>query len=222
MVDDRLLSARGWARHVNVCGHFWLAWMLPASAARIGLHVSTDSRPVPDPAAGSQRARHHVLRALALLAVLPLPVAALALCFVAPPQPPAGGDAQQMWTSQVLLALVALVVSTVGGLLIWRTAMSLATEDVASPTAPLDQALAARLEDNAPLKNSFTRMLATIEQQTEEISHFAQRLDSAYQDLESAHIRLQEVTFTDEVTRLYNRRFFSIRLEEELARHRRF
>ena len=33
---------------------------------------------------------------------------------------------------------------------------------------------------------------------------------------------LKDLAFKDEVTGLYNRRFFSIRLEEEVSRHRRF
>jgi diguanylate cyclase (GGDEF)-like protein len=45
---------------------------------------------------------------------------------------------------------------------------------------------------------------------------------AAYRDLESANAQLSEASFKDEVTHLYNRRFFAIRLEEEIARHRRF
>src|SRR5262244_3407344 len=65
-------------------------------------------------------------------------------------------------------------------------------------------------------------MLSTIETQTGEINQFATRLDAAYRQLEATNARLKEVSFKDEVTRLYNRRFFSIRLEEEVARYRRF
>jgi len=152
-----------------------------------------------------------------------LPIAAFTLGIYTDTHGVAASEAQHFMSSQVVLVVGALVVSAVGGFLIWTTAMSLAAgADAAARADALDDAVAARLEDSAPLKNSFTRMLATIEQQTEEINHFARRLDSAYQELESAHSRLQEVTFTDEVTRLYNRRFFSIRVEEELARHRRF
>ena len=45
---------------------------------------------------------------------------------------------------------------------------------------------------------------------------------AAYRDLESTNAQLSEVSFKDEVTHLYNRRFFAIRLEEEIARYRRF
>jgi diguanylate cyclase (GGDEF)-like protein len=185
--------------------------------------VKTDTRPTDAGAAAGERGRRCVLAALSLLAVLPLPVAAFTLGVYADPRAEAGSVAQHFVSSQALLVCGALVVSAVGGFLIWSAAMPLAhTADAGERPSHLDETLAARLEDSAPLKNSFTRMLATIERQTEEINQFAQRLDSAYQELESAHVRLQEVTFTDEVTRLYNRRFFSIRVEEELARHRRF
>jgi len=40
--------------------------------------------------------------------------------------------------------------------------------------------------------------------------------------MESANARLRELAFKDEVTGLYNRRFFSIRLEEEVSRYSPF
>src|SRR6266508_706767 len=45
---------------------------------------------------------------------------------------------------------------------------------------------------------------------------------AAYRDLESTNAQLSEVSFKDEVTHLYNRRFFAIRLEAAIARYRRF
>ena len=44
----------------------------------------------------------------------------------------------------------------------------------------------------------------------------------AYRQLETSSAELQELSFTDEVTGLYNRRFFSIRLAEEIGRYQRF
>jgi len=69
---------------------------------------------------------------------------------------------------------------------------------------------------------SFSRMLVTIEQQASDINEYARRLDTAYKDLESTSAQLKEFSFKDEVTGLYNRRFFSIRLEEEVSSYRRF
>ncbi len=72
------------------------------------------------------------------------------------------------------------------------------------------------------LMHSFSRMLVTIEQQASDVNEYARRLDTAYKELESTSAQLKEFSFKDEVTGLYNRRFFSIRLEEEVSRYRRF
>jgi diguanylate cyclase (GGDEF)-like protein len=69
---------------------------------------------------------------------------------------------------------------------------------------------------------SFSRMLTTIEDQATQINTFAAQLDSAYKDLEATNSRLKDLSFKDEVTNLYNRRFFFIRLEEEISRFRRY
>jgi diguanylate cyclase (GGDEF)-like protein len=69
---------------------------------------------------------------------------------------------------------------------------------------------------------SFTSMLGTVEQQAIDINTFAMRLDAAYRELEATNAKLKETSFKDEVTGLYNRRFFSLRLEEEISRFRRF
>jgi diguanylate cyclase (GGDEF)-like protein len=79
-----------------------------------------------------------------------------------------------------------------------------------------------RRDEVGTLMTSFNKMLATIEQQALEINTYATRLDAAYKELESTNARLKETSFKDEVTGLYNRRFFSLRLEEELSRYRRF
>ena len=56
------------------------------------------------------------------------------------------------------------------------------------------------------------------------ISHdeCARRVDGLCRELESSNTRLKEFSFKDDVTGLYNRRFFTIRLEEEASRFRRF
>lgn len=70
--------------------------------------------------------------------------------------------------------------------------------------------------------DAFSHALGGIEQQTEEINHYAAKLDSAYKEIETSSAQLKEFSFKDDVTGLYNRRFFSIRLEEEVSRYRRF
>jgi diguanylate cyclase (GGDEF)-like protein len=97
--------------------------------------------------------------------------------------------------------------------------------DVGSPPVPLerrDRGLTPPLDEVETLMDTFSRMLRTIEQQAQEINRYALRLDSAYEEIETSSAQLKEFSFKDEVTGLYNRRFFSIRLEEEVSRYRRF
>jgi diguanylate cyclase (GGDEF)-like protein len=115
------------------------------------------------------------------------------------------------------------VLAMVGGAwLIWdlgRTVRRVALLLAAQPTLI---GLGNKTDEVGTLMKSFTGMLATIEQQAIEINTFASRLDAAYKELEVTNSKLKETSFRDEVTGLYNRRFFSLRLEEEMSRFRRF
>ena len=92
-----------------------------------------------------------------------------------------------------------------------------------SPPSPQEElGLTPSLDEVGNLMDSFSRMLSTIERQAQEIDRYALRLDSAYKEIETSSAQLKEFSFKDEVTGLYNRRFFSIRLEEEVSRYRRF
>jgi len=93
--------------------------------------------------------------------------------------------------------------------------------DLLSPQ-PNATAPGARTDEVGALMKSFTGMLTTIEAQAVEINTFAARLDAAYKELEVTNAKLKETSFRDDVTGLYNRRFFSLRLEEEISRFRRF
>lgn len=129
-----------------------------------------------------------------------------------------GHDA--LW-GQTLLVFTGLLMSA-GGLVIWDLASIVRrTAETVAATSDVESAVAEKTDQIGVLMGSFSRMLSTIETQTGEINQFATRLDAAYRELEATNARLKEVSFKDEVTRLYNRRFFSIRLEEEVARYRR-
>jgi diguanylate cyclase (GGDEF)-like protein len=96
--------------------------------------------------------------------------------------------------------LFTIVGMLVGGFVVWSVGRSLGSQDM----------------------SNISKMFDTIEQQASEINSFANRLDAAYKELESTNVKLKETSFRDEVTGLYNRRFFTIRLDEEISRHRRF
>src|SRR5262249_4880578 len=108
-------------------------------------------------------------------------------------------------------------------LVIWDLASIVRrTAETVAATSGLESAVADKTDQIGVLMGSFSRMLSTIETQTSEISRFATRLDTAYRELEATNARPKEASFKDEVPGLYTRRFFSIRLEEEVARYRRF
>jgi len=79
-----------------------------------------------------------------------------------------------------------------------------------------------RTDEIGVLMESFSRMVDTIEQQAGEINQFSARLETAYKELEQTNDKLKKFSFEDEMTGLYNRRFFSVRMGEELSRYRRF
>jgi diguanylate cyclase (GGDEF)-like protein len=137
--------------------------------------------------------------------------------------------------AEILVGLVVLL-SLSGGLALARTfglagAGGLARAGAlagagprrgASESAAASAPAASPESEDVGMMGSFSRILGEIEEQGNEINDFAQRLESAYKELEFSNARLKEFSFKDEVTGLYNRRFFSIRLEEEVSRYRRF
>jgi diguanylate cyclase (GGDEF)-like protein len=167
-----------------------------------------------------RRLKRKVLLALALSAVLPLGVLAhVVYGYVLPNLDP--GKSVQAFGVQLLLAFT-LMAMLLGAYVIYDLGRMVAR--VAEMMGRKDRlaSLGARGDEVATLMDSFSKLLGTIEQQAGEINRFATQLDAAYKELESTNEKLKETSFKDEVTGLYNRRFFSIRLEEELSRHRRF
>ena len=174
----------------------------------------------PDLATAGRRLRVKVLLALTLASGVPLLVLAYVVRGLLVPGVPADPDVDMIVLRTVLLVTFLGVLA--GAYIIWdiggtvaRMAQLMASEQVMG-------GLVRRNNEVGTLMGSFNKMLTTIEHQAAEINSFATRLDAAYKELESTNARLKETSFKDEVTGLYNRRFFSLRLEEELSRYRRF
>lgn len=170
-----------------------------------------------DVALAGRRLRQKVVVAVLLSAVVP----GLVLLYVvtrALDPPDAAG-----WPAWALLAVLVTMLGTIaGGYLIWDLGRSASRMAQLLAKAGALEGPDRQRDDIGTVMQSFDRMLGTIEQQAQEINSFATRLDAAYRELESTHARLKETSFKDDVTGLYNRRFFSLRLEEELSRNRRF
>ena len=124
----------------------------------------------------------------------------------------------------VVEGLLILVVFLAGALvvLIHRRADRTRAAPAPLPLDVPDPLATGANEEVGAMMGTFSRILGRIEEQGNEIQDFAQRLEAAYRDLELSNARLKEYSFKDEVTGLYNRRFYSIRLEEEVSRYRRF
>jgi diguanylate cyclase (GGDEF)-like protein len=169
-----------------------------------------------------RRIRQKVCLALTLAVIIPLLVLAYTLCVHVLPALAARGDSGETLRLQLLL-VSTLALALAGGTVIWNVAMAIvrAAETVTSASR-LEETGTARADELGTLMGAFSRMAGTIEAQAGEINGFARRLERAYAELEVTNARLKEFSYTDEVTGLYNRRFFGIRLEEEVSRYRRF
>ncbi|MDO8478558.1 MAG: GGDEF domain-containing protein [Candidatus Rokubacteria bacterium] len=181
-------------------------------------------RPKPDePALVAGGSRRTIMFALWLTSFIPLMVVAYSLYAYLLPLLDHTRQVRDLPWLQALLVFTGLLMA-VGGLLIWDLTRTLPRPEPAAqaPAPERPQAASGNPDDADGLLHSFSRMLAPIEQQAAALDRYATRLDNAYQELESTNARLKEFSFKDEVTGLYNRRFFSIRLEEEVSRYRRF
>ncbi len=194
----------------------------------------------PQASSAGQRVKRKVIVALALTTFVPLLVIAYCLYVYTWPLMSPERQARDLPWMLALLGFTGLLMAA-GSFMLWDLARSVArTAEAVSaakkpsmaPGKPAAAALSAETEavqqyveqsdEVDMLMHSFSRMLSTIEQQATDLNQYSRRLDSAYKELESTSARLKEFSFKDEVTGLYNRRFFSIRLEEEVSRYRRF
>jgi diguanylate cyclase (GGDEF)-like protein len=173
-----------------------------------------------DVARAGQRIRNKVLVALTLSSVVPILVLAFVVMVLV--FPTLGPGETVKFGGLQLLVLFTLVGMLAGAYVIWDLGRIIARMGAVMASETAMSGFERRRDEVGTLMSSFNKMLLTIEQQAAEINTFATRLDAAYKELESTNARLKETSFKDEVTGLYNRRFFSLRLEEELSRYRRF
>jgi diguanylate cyclase (GGDEF)-like protein len=135
---------------------------------------------------------------------------------------PAVGDRLARAAVRVLQALTVLALGLLGTgvYLARRGAPTRGTAPAGGDAVPATPAGPATPDE--PASQTFLGALARVESHAQEMDALARRLEAAYQDLEITTARLKQLSFRDEVTGLYNRRFFSLRLAEELSRFRRF
>jgi diguanylate cyclase (GGDEF)-like protein len=173
-----------------------------------------------DVARAGARIKSKVLVALVLASVVPILVLAFVILVLVIP---GLGPGETLKFGGLQLLLIFTLIGVLAGVwVIWDLGRIVARMGVLMASQSALTGFERRQDEVGTLMSTFNKMLSTIEQQAAEINTFATRLDAAYKELESTNARLKETSFKDEVTGLYNRRFFSLRLEEELSRYRRF
>src|SRR2546425_8321824 len=166
-----------------------------------------------------QLIKRKVLLALTLSSLVPLLVLAYVILRYVEPGLDRGEVAGVYGVHGLILATMLAMAG--GAYMIWDLGRALGRLAELMSKEPRLAELASRSDEVGTLMRSFSNMLGTVEQQAIDINTFAMRLDAAYRELEATNAKLKETSFKDEVTGLYNRRFFSLRLEEEISPFRR-
>jgi diguanylate cyclase (GGDEF)-like protein len=158
-----------------------------------------------------QRVKQKVILALTLASVIPLLI--LTYAFQAPVRSILGpiGQYTEAFTMPALLIFTGLLMAG-GGFVVWDVASAISRAAQLATSAKLSDlpTTPTRKDEIGTLMSSFAKMLATIEQQTDEINQFPKRLD-----------QLARQAFRDSLTSMPNRALFMDRLSHALTRTER-
>jgi diguanylate cyclase (GGDEF)-like protein len=79
-----------------------------------------------------------------------------------------------------------------------------------------------RTDEIGALMREFTRILEVLQVQASQVQEYAGRFEAINEELRNANLRLRELSLTDELTEVGNRRNFDVRVREEINRSTRF
>jgi diguanylate cyclase (GGDEF)-like protein len=81
---------------------------------------------------------------------------------------------------------------------------------------------ASQSDEVGTLMREFTRILEILQEQASQVQDYAGRFEAINEELRNANLRLRELSLTDELTEVGNRRNFDVRVREEINRSTRF
>ncbi len=186
------------------------------------------------PASGGAAGAHRGLTlALFLAALMPVvAVATLVLTYL--PRGGARGPAYESGLPIVIVSNLLFGALLIGVLYRSRrrvgpadpTRVSTAAPPSAQPAEP-GQGLQAlltseRTDEVGALMREFTRILEVLQEQASQVQDYAGRFEAINEELRNANLRLRELSLTDELTEVGNRRNFDVRIREEINRSTRF
>jgi diguanylate cyclase (GGDEF)-like protein len=79
-----------------------------------------------------------------------------------------------------------------------------------------------RTDEVGALMREFTRILEVLQEQASQVQDYGGRFEAINEELRNANLRLRELSLTDELTEVGNRRNFDVRIREEINRSTRF
>jgi len=151
--------------------------------------------------------------------VLPFVVVLYLLITYAIPHIPAGSV-----YIQVLVAFCTLIgmLAAIGYYVAWDMGQVLSALAKSAEAQEGFEALTQRGDEIGAVVRSFTETLEMLKKRTDEVNLFSAKLEAANQEMAVMNRKLREMSYTDELTGIYNRRFFNLALEEEIRRAERY
>jgi len=84
------------------------------------------------------------------------------------------------------------------------------------------EAFLERADEIGAIMRAFSQTLETLKRRNRELNELSGSLDHARHELEAMELKLRELALVDELTGLYNRKFFGLVVEQEIGRSDRY